>query len=172
MQDRANKPNRNADPGGLQSRRRRGLAAAALVAGLIAAAPAIAEDWQPVINPGPAATLPEAILVPILWDGSPVPNGGWILTYRNALTGSEVALRDVESREVSVRDLAGDTLRARISWEITRTPNSSCAAADLGPCPDQIRVLSVPDGFLAVPDAAVVDEGAALRIYIVPAAIS
>ena len=94
--------------------------------------------------------IPEVLLVPA------VAGEGWVLSYRNGLSGAERPDREIGRREVAPGDW--------IVWEIERTRNDACAPA----CPDRIRVLEVPEGLAAVPSAAEVPEGASLRIVIRP----
>ncbi len=76
-----------------------------------------------------------------------------------------------KKRNVTHARVGGQQKNASISWEIVRTRNDICIQADSGPCPDRIRVLSVPDGFQAVPSSGWVDEGMIISIHIVPALI-
>lgn len=57
---------------------------------------------------------------------------------------------------------------AVISWEIIRTRNNACVEETGSACPDMLRILSVPEGYMAVPESAWVDEGSGLEILIVP----
>lgn len=117
-------------------------------------------------------TVPEVLLVPIALDGVPAGHGGWILSYRNTLTGLESPEREIQTRQVPLSNhREGANLRS-IAWEITRTRNNDCVDWRQTRCQDQIRVLSVPDGFMAVPNQAWIREGAGLRIYIVPVGLS
>lgn len=119
----------------------------------------------------PAFELPETILVPIRFEGAIAPQAGWVLTYRNDLRGAKTPDREIEARRVRSPGPDSDSIDGLISWEIVRTRNDSCSSRTNGPCPDTIRVLSVPDGFIAVPEALSVEEGAVLKIHIVPAGI-
>lgn len=139
-------------------------ALACLLAGLFAA-PLPAQDLPPGMAPG--TNLPEVVLVPHCPRGALGAQAGWILTYRNGLSGPEAPDREVGSRPA--RSCDGTPFAATpIAWEIARTRNDACTAADGGPCPDRFRILSVPDGFIAAPQDAEVGEGATARIYIVP----
>ena len=93
--------------------------------------------------------LPEVMVLPAAGEG-------WVLSYRNGLSGAERPDREVGRREVAPGEW--------IVWEIARTANDACAPA----CPDLIRVLSVPEGFAAWPVGAEVPEGAGLTIVIRP----
>ena len=114
---------------------------------------------------------PETILVPLKVNGSLGADGGWILTYSNALSDTDVPDREVQSRRVTFVDHTGSGVSSLISWEITRTQNNKCATHALKLCPDMLRVLKLPDGFLAVPESVWVDEGSSVRVKIVPAVI-
>ena len=115
--------------------------------------------------------FPEAILLPIRFDGIALPQAGWILSYRNGLRRPDAPDREIQARRVRAPGSGGDLTDGLISWEVVRTRNNGCASAAGGPCPDTISVLSVPDGFVAVPAVRSVDEGATLQILIVPSGI-
>lgn len=112
--------------------------------------------------------LPEAILLPLKHEGKLAAGGGWVLSYRNGLTGTDQPEREAQSRYVTHSDRANTPTTSLISWEITRTPNNLCPEAA---CPDMIRIIAVPDGFIAIPESAWIEEGETLRTYIVPAGI-
>lgn len=116
--------------------------------------------------PNRAQALPETILVPIKRPGKHRP-AGWALAYYNGFSGPDVPDREVLSRNVMTTNRAGMPASGVISWEIVRTPNNRCAES----CPDIIRVLAVPDGFMAFPTGSSVEEGAGLRIIIAPAGV-
>ena len=109
---------------------------------------------------------PETMLQQIRVDGGP-GSSGWILTHRNRLTGAETPDEEVESR--TVEHPFNNGARSLIAWTITRTKNDRCPERQKAPCPDFVRIVAVPDGFLAVPQEAWVGEGDVLFIYIVPA---
>ena len=117
-------------------------------------------------------TAPEAILVPMALDGRASGHVGWILSYRNNLRGSDAPNREIQTRQVTTSDQNEGTTLGSISWEITRTQNNVCPDWQQARCPDQIRVLSVPDGFMAVPEQTWIREGSGLRIYIVQVGMS
>lgn len=138
---------------------------------LIVAANVVAaqEAWSPV--PTEQANLPEVILLPMKIDGRTMAGGGWSLSYRNGLRGSDFPDHEAESRNVTFRDHNGKEVSTTVSWEIVRTQNNQCADRAKELCPDLIRMLSVPNGFVAVPESAWVNEGSSFRILIVPAGI-
>jgi len=144
------------------------LAAALVLAALCQAGHA--QQHQPALA-APAHTVPEAIVLPIRFDGTLSRPTGWVLSYRNGLLGAEAPDREVGSRRVAVQGPKGGQADGVVSWEIVRTRNDGCASSTGGPCPDIIRVLAVPDGFMAVPAELSVEEGATRRILIVPAGI-
>lgn len=114
------------------------------------------------------SAFPEAILVPKRLDGQILINGGWSLIFRNAKRGPKAPDHEVQSRMVAVKGAGNNTAFQLISWEITRTQNNRCPSHDRLPCPDEIRVLALPEGFMAVPRRAWVEEGQTLHIHIVP----
>ena len=137
----------------------------ALAAFLATAASAAAQT--DIVPPGIFRTAPpESMLLRIRVDGAAGP-AGWILSHRNRLSGAETPDHEIRSRTVERASETADP--GRIAWEITRTRNDRCPARRDTPCPDFIRILRVPDGFIAVPQEAWVGEGEMLRIYIVPA---
>ncbi len=115
--------------------------------------------------------FPEVMLAPMKVNGSPATEAGWILFYRNTLAGPKVPDVEIQKRNVTHARVGGQQETASISWEIVRTRNDICIQAGSGPCPDRIQVLSVPDGFQAVPSSGWVDEGMIISIHIVPALI-
>lgn len=136
----------------------------------VAANTSAADDaWSPI--PAKPAALPEAMLLPMTVEGRTIGGGGWILTYRNDLRGSEIPDREVESRTVTFHSQTGKQVSATVSWEITRTQNNQCADRRKAMCPDILRVLIVPDGFIAVPQSVVANEQTSVRVLIVPAGI-
>ena len=138
--------------------------------GALAANQGFAGDgWWPV--PTKQRSLPESILVPLSYSGEKMPNGGWILSYRNGLQGPEAPDREVQIREVTFGDGGQNSITSEISWEILRTRNDACADDEGATCPDRLRVLTIPEGFMAVPASVWVDEGRAVRIFIVPVGI-
>ena len=74
--------------------------------------------------------------------------GGYILSYTNKIT---------HIGSVSNGDEFG------VSWYIDRTNNSDCLVRD---CTDTIHVTP-PEGYIAVPPIAKLDEGQSVDIYIV-----
>ena len=135
---------------------------------LASAAPGIAQSDS---APYSAArfVMSESLLLPIQNEnhGTPV---GWILSYRNNYTGSETEDHQILSR--ATPPTLGASRFGTIVWEISRTRNDSCPDSTSTPCPDFVRVITVPDGFTSVPQKAWVDEGSTLNFYIVPAGIS
>lgn len=120
--------------------------------------------------PAPAH-LPEAILIPIRSQLSPgVP--GWILTFRNTRRGPDAPDRETGARDVTATGPDGVPVAATIAWEILRTRNDRCSDHPAKDCPDTLRILSVPDGFIAVPKSAIVEEDGVLRVFIVPQGMS
>ena len=115
-------------------------------------------------------SLPETILVPIKSEQNSQAGSGWMLTYRNGYSPEEAMDREVQSRDVTWLS-NNQLIDGLISWEIIRTRNSACTDSVGGPCPDTIRVLSVPHGFVVVPSIEEVKEGAARVIFIVPAGV-
>ena len=75
--------------------------------------------------------LPEAILLPLKHEGKLAAGGGWVLSYRNGLTGTDQPEREAQSRYVTHSDRANTPTTSLISWEITRTPNNLCPEAAL-----------------------------------------
>lgn len=113
--------------------------------------------------------FPEVILAPMQVNGIAEIGAGWILIYRNTLAGPSAPEIEVQTRNVPLAERGKRQESASISWEIVRTRNDICTEAGAGPCPDRIRVMSVPEGFLAIPEQAWVDEGTIMSIRIVPA---
>ena len=137
---------------------------------VVAANVGAAQDaWSPV--PAEQASPPEAMLLPTKIDGRVMAGGGWVLSYRNGLRGSDFPDREVEIRNVTFRDHTGEQISATVSWEITRTQNNRCADHAEELCPDMLKMQLVPDGFIAVPESVWINEGASTRILIVPAGI-
>ncbi len=120
---------------------------------------------------GQREVIPEVMLAPMQVKGRPAIEGGWVLFYRNTLSGPKVPDVEIQKRNVTHARIGGQQETVFISWEIVRTRNDLCIKAGSGPCPDRIRVLSVPEGFQAVPSSAWVDEGTIISIHIVPALI-
>ena len=120
---------------------------------------------------GQRDVFPEVILAPMQASGSKAIDGRWILIFRNSLAGPNVPDVEIQEREVTFARNGGQPETATISWEIVRTRNDICIQAGSGPCPDEIRVLSVPEGFQAVPPSAWVGEGTIESIRIVPVLI-
>lgn len=114
----------------------------------------------------PSVELPETILVPMRSDGRILPYGGWELVFRNMRRGLNAPIEQIESTSVSYKDSNGDDVVDHIVWEILRTANSPCEAKGGNPCPDTITVISIPEGFLAVPESARVNEGSFAKILI------
>ena len=114
---------------------------------LLAATPSMAQE--PGARP---ATLPEAMLV-----ASP-ETGGWRLSYRNRRSDPATPDREIEIRQRP---------EGVIVWEIIRTPNNHCHPA----CPDRLRILVIPKGYVAVPEALHVGEGDTAEFLILPAAL-
>lgn len=111
--------------------------------------------------------IPEVVLVPIRKGSVRNQTGGWVLIYRNFVRDAEATRLDVRSRRVGLPGLSHEGV---ITWEITHTLNAKCIDVE-GGCPDQIRVLSVPEGYMAVPESAQVEEREGLRILIIPIVI-
>lgn len=110
---------------------------------------------------------PEAVLIPIQSDGHS-ESRRWRLSYHNRLTGSETPDSLIETRVVLLNNDNGRPSFGIVSWKIVRTRNDQCVQATGSSCPDMIHVLTVPEGYLAIPDDAWVDEGDTLQILIVP----
>ncbi len=119
----------------------------------------------------PVPFIPETFVAPIKNSGGSAKSLGWVLIYRNQLTMPKSSIRDVQSQTVRVGGVSGNPIEGTISWRIQHSENSSCNDLEGGPCPDSIQVLSVPEGFIAVPDSALVSESEKLLIYIVRAEI-
>lgn len=113
--------------------------------------------------------LPEAILIPMKHNDQFLVGGGWVLSYVNKPTSPDVPEQELQSRRVTYSDSSNSQISASISWEIRRTRNNLCEGRGQTGCADMIRVLTVPDGFIAIPTEAWIGEGTALRLYIVPA---
>ena len=145
------------------------LMALSLIGSLTASQSFAGDGWWPV--PIKQRSLPESILIPLSHNGQKMPNGGWILSYRNGLQGPEAPDREVQIREVTFGDGALASISSEISWEILRIRNDECVEDGEDPCPDRIRVLSVPEGFMAVPEDIWIGEGRSIRIFIVPEGI-
>ncbi len=116
--------------------------------------------------------MPEAFLVALKPTGTGAIHPGWVLSYQNTLTGPEVPDVEVQSRTVTLVSDTGETTEHLVSWEITRTSNTSCPDTGKDTCPDRLRLLSFPQGFAAWPYQAWVDEGDHMRVLIVPAPVS
>jgi len=110
------------------------------------------------------AAIPETLLLPVRLEDAVDP-AYWVLSHRNGYSASEALDREVQAR--MVKSPSGSRGSDEIVWEIVRTLNDHCASADI-PCPDLVRVVSVPHGFTSVPKQAWVNEGAVHRFYIVP----
>ena len=108
--------------------------------------------------------IPTATLIPIRNERLSNPHSGWVLVYRNLVSPAQAPNTEVHSRVVVGPDTAH---QEAITWEITHTENSSCGGSE-EECPDEIRILSVPAGYVAVPNRALVNEREGLRIFIVP----
>ena len=132
---------------------------------LATATPAAAQtDFVP---PGIQRTAPhESMLLRIRVDGAASP-AGWIISHRNGLSGPDTPDHETQSQTVELASETADS--GLIVWTITRTRNDRCEAHQDAPCPDLIRIVRVPDGFMAVPQEAWAGEGEVLEIYIVPA---
>ena len=108
---------------------------------------------------------PEEVSVhPRMYMEKEVP-GSWVLLYTNLLTGGVLET----SHSVTVSHDDKDRI---ISWVINRKPNLPCSAyADqrlpAEECADKI-VVSPPDGYLALPSEATVNEEDSMEILIVP----
>ena len=116
--------------------------------------------------PTPKRSLPESMLIPLSYDGTAIPTGGWVLIYRNGLQGPDVADREIQIRHVASSE--GSQPTGVISWEIWRTRNDQCPNHGTGLCPDRLRILSVPDGYIALPGTIWVEEGKSIRVLFVP----
>lgn len=115
----------------------------------------------------PRFVAPEAILIPI---GSPQqPTAlSWRLAYHNGLRGPDAPDVLVEKRDVLVRGDDGRPATGVISWKIIRTRNDTCLAATGSACPDMLQIMSLPKGYMAVPESVWVEEGDGFQIHIVP----
>ena len=140
---------------------------AAFMAVLVATTSA---DAQADFNaPGHQRTiLPESMLLSIRVEGAASPTG-WILSHRNSLSGANIPDHETQSRTVVLDPETEGT--GRIVWTINRTRNNRCPEKFPTSCPDHIRIIMVPNGFIAVPEEAWINEGEVLSIYIVPAGI-
>lgn len=118
---------------------------------------------------GQLKTNPEVLIAPLQFNGGLGSSDGWIIVYRNTLTGPEAPDLERQSRDVVHADPHSPHHIATVAWEILRTSNKTCNETGAGPCPDRIRILSVPEGYQAMPETAWVDEGAILSIRVVPA---
>ena len=117
----------------------------------------------------PTNNLPAVVIIPIRQDSQPFTGGGWILVYRNLERPAQTPSVGHHSQSVYLPGMLAEGL---ITWEITHTQNEKCSSSTGGPCPDLIYILSVPDGFVAVPESAQVDERDGLRIFVVPIGMS
>lgn len=154
------------------ARRRLWGPAAAWILSQSLAGPASAQGNDVTVGIPIPSHFPEAILVPIRSSIDPGGTGGWILTFRNQLSGPDTPDREVETRTITTAGTGGAPVVAVIAWAITRTRNDRCAQQTGKGCPDTIEILSVPAGFIAVPKSATVEEQAVQRIFIVPEGIS
>jgi hypothetical protein len=118
---------------------------------------------------GPRFAPPETMLVPMNSSAQSTSPSGWQLLYKNGLHGPEDPVLVTETRTVTLGVTNGRTTTGLISWQIFRTRNDTCAGATTRQCPDRFQVLSVPEGFIALPESAWVEEGEGLRVFIVPA---
>jgi hypothetical protein len=136
--------------------------APAFVASLLAA-PCVAGDAAFV--PTGRLTLPETMLLPF----APVAAGsaqiGWIVVHQNTATGPHAPRSERVFRSVNL----DDGTEGHIAIRVERTRNDACRSDVGGGCPDLLRILSLPPGFMAVPDRMTVEEGATRRILVVPA---
>ncbi len=107
--------------------------------------PAAAQDFAPT-----RSVLPEVMLIRSL------QQTGWVLSYTNQLSSAGSPDAEVQTRELP---------EGIVSWRISRSRNNGCLPS---PCPDSLQILSVPDGYIAVPQAAEVDEEKNVTILIVP----
>lgn len=137
-------------------------------AAILTSANAAASQQATTHYAGQRNVLPEVILAPMQVNAEHRAGRGWMLIYRNTLSGPETPDVALQSRRVVLAGLHGPQHAATVFWEILRTPNVNCRNGGAGPCPDRIRVLSVPEGFQAVPEAAWVNEGTVLTIRIIP----
>lgn len=154
------------------ARHRRWSLAAAWILSQSLAGPAPAQRHDVHFGIPVPHSLPDVILVPIRSNIDPGTSGGWILTFRNQLSGPGTPDRDIETRIVTVAGADGAPVVAAITWAITRTRNDRCAQQTGKGCPDLLQILSVPEGFVAVPKSAIVEEQAGQRIFIVPQGMS
>lgn len=110
--------------------------------------------------------LPEILFLPI--SGQLDEAVGWRISYRNGYSGADAPVRVINSRAIVYLNQDGKKATASVTWQIERTTNSACIPVTGHLCPDMIKILSVPPGYIAVPESAVVKEGSAIEIHIVP----
>jgi hypothetical protein len=101
---------------------------------------------------------PEVILIPVSFNSKTEANR-WRLVYRNGLHGAHAPTLLTETRIVP---------SGAITWRITRTHNAPCVERTGSACPDMLQILSVPDGYIAVPDRVWVEEGDGVQVLIIP----
>lgn len=114
----------------------------------------------------PRFTPPEALLIPVHSEGQ-AGSRKWRLSYHNGLTSSDTPDTMIETRVVPLNTDDGRPSFGIISWKIIRTRNDLCVQTTGSSCPDMIQVLTVPEGYLAIPDGASVNEGDTFQILIV-----
>lgn len=119
-----------------------------------------------------SAQIPQVMLLPFPGrDGAFGPTG-WVLIYRNTLSTHDTSATETGTRTIELAGPAGMPQIATITWQIAHTANNRCAAPGHTGCPDTLRILSVPEGFVAVPRSAIVQEHAVQRVFIVPEGMS
>lgn len=109
--------------------------------------------------------VPDSVIIPTGNNEDQASNSGWVLVYRNLVTSTATPNSDVRSKPVK---LPNSKTLGVITWEIIHTENRNCLREVYYGCPDQIEILSVPEGYMAVPERAEVAEREGLKIYIVP----
>ena len=129
----------------------------------------VSEQSLSILFGRPSVAIPETLLIPIRSRGAENASTGWMLVYRNFETSAKAPKMRTYDRTVS---LPGRGRSGKIVWEIINTVNASCTSYSGGPCPDIIRVVIVPEGYIALPQSAVVDERESIRIMVVPSGLS
>ena len=109
--------------------------------------------------------IPESIIIPIQNARTQKGSDGWVLVYRNLVRSAQTPNTDLRFQSVKVPGTLRDGV---IKWEILHTENEECLETVEVGCPDLIRILSVPEGYIAIPESAQVNERDGLRIFIVP----
>lgn len=138
--------------------------ATALATFLIAATTPTADADEADHAPKARLDLPETMILPFSPDGARGELVGWTILHKNTETGPGHA--QIEHLRRIVRHRGRDLV---IVVEIERTRNDGCEGSGERGCPDRLRVLSLPVGFMAVPSGGEIPEGAVLRVLVVPA---